>query len=397
MTENDPLSRRLLIPLVLATVASQSSMATVAPLFIKIGQTFDLSIGAVGQIRTVSAIAAVLATFKVGGLIDRFGVRPVLMAGGALAALGAIGSAAAPTFVALLGAQVVVGVGIACLLSSGFAGASEFFPSSQRNRAIGWVVGLQSIAWVVGIPIVGILADAYSWRASFIGVPAAFAIAAMLTAFFIAPKKTDGQAADHVGLLTALTDKSARRWTIAELIAFATWTAEITYVAAFYHVQYGLTATQIGFLLPTGSVTFLFGSAMASRFGDRAVRSRLLVVTSLTMGITAYALFNYAPAILVTLAFGWTMGIAAGLRASASSTLALDQLPDQAGSMMAARTLAVQIGYATGAALGGIAVTTSGFGALGVMMIIGMTVSAAVMRTVPGAKPPADLPRLASS
>ena len=77
------------------------------------------------------------------------------------------------------------------------------------------------------------------------------------------------------------------------------------------------------------------------------------------------------------------MGIAAGLRAVGSSTLALDQLPDRPGAMMAARTGATQIGYLIGASIGGLILDASGFGALGVLMIFGMAASALVMAGVP--------------
>ena len=58
--------------------------------------------------------------------------------------------------------------------------------------------------------------------------------------------------------------------------------------------------------------------------------------------------------------------------------------------MMAARTAAVQIGYPIGASIGGIAVDAAGYGSLGVIMIVGMCASAAVMYTVPaGGRAPA--------
>ncbi|MGB3953607.1 MAG: hypothetical protein WBK99_10800, partial [Solirubrobacterales bacterium] len=97
----------------------------------------------------------------------------------------------------------------------------------------------------------------------------------------------------------------------------------------------------------------------------------------------ASVLFNFHPAVAVTVALGCLMGVGAGLRAVSSSTLALDQIPDRPGAMMAARTAAVQVGYLIGASIGGIAVDIAGYGSLGVLMIFGMAASAAVMASVP--------------
>jgi predicted MFS family arabinose efflux permease len=377
---------RLLFPLPLATIASQSSMASIPPLFVGIASSYGVSIGTVGQVRAISALTAVLATLLVGGWIHRHGARPVMLAGGLLGAAGAALSGLAPSLLVFGLAQAITGVGICFLLSAGFAGAGEFFASGARDWAIGWVVALQSLAWIVGVPLVGLLAEGFSWHYGFI-VPAAFCIVAAVSALLFAPRlDPDLRAGDErSGLLAALADRGGRMWTIGELLAFAVWTAEITYIAAFYADQFGLGEAVIGVLLPLGSLAFMVGSTMARRVGARFSRRTLLIVSTLAMGLIAAVLFGFHPMVWVTLLLAIAMGIAAGLRATGSSTLALDQLPEQPGAMMAARTGAVQIGYLVGAFVGGVIVDSSGFGGLGLLMIVGMAASALVMSRVPTA------------
>lgn len=375
---------RLLFPLPIATIASQSSMASVPPLFVAISRDFGVSVGSVGLVRSVSAAGAVLMTLLVGGWIHRHGARSVMILGGLLAAGGALASALAPGLATLAAGQLLVGTGIACLLSSGFAGAGEFFAPEARNWAVGWITALQSLAWIVGVPLVGVIADGIGWRAAFI-VPATFALIAAGSAVLFAPKlDRDLKAADErTGLLAALTDAAARRWTLAELIAFAVWTGEITYVAAFYIETYGLSEATVGLLLPTGSLAFMVGSTLAERAAGRYSRRAVLALSALGMGVVACVIFNYHPTVAFTAIVGLAIGVCAGLRAANSSTLALDQLPDLPGAMMAARTAAVQVGYLIGAAIGGVAIDAAGYGSLGVIMITGMALSAAVMWGVP--------------
>jgi predicted MFS family arabinose efflux permease len=375
---------RLLFPLPLATIASQSSMASIPPLFVGIAESYGVSIGTVGQVRSISALTAVLGTLLVGGWIHRHGARPVMLVGGVLGALGAAISALAPTLLIFGVAQAITGLGICFLLSAGFAGAGEFFAAGARDWAIGWVVALQSLAWIVGVPLVGLLAEGFSWHYGFI-VPAAFCLLAALAAALFAPRLNPELRAgdERTGLLAALADRGGRRWTIGELLAFAVWTAEITYVAAFYSRQFGLGEAIVGILLPLGSIAFMVGSTAADRVADRFSRRALLIASTLAMGLLAATLFNFHPLLAVTLALAIAMGIAAGLRATGSSTLALDQLPEKPGAMMAARTGAVQIGYLIGAFLGGVIVDSAGFDGLGVLMVVGMAASAAVMAGVP--------------
>lgn len=384
MTRSPDRDIRLLFPLPIATIASQSSMASVPPLFVGIGNQFNASIGTVGQVRSVSAFSAVLTALLVGGWIHRHGARVVMIAGGLLAATGALISALAPNLLVLGAGQAVVGVGIACLLSSGFAGAGEFFSPEARDWAIGWVVALQSLAWIVGVPLVGLLADAFDWRAGF-AVPIAFCLIAASSALLFAPKVAKRPMAidERSGLLAVLADRNGRRWTLGELLAFGVWTGEITYIAAFYIETFDLSTAVVGLLLPTGSLAFLIGSAIAERTARRFSRRTTLLVSSIGMGLLAALIFNFHPVVAVTVCLGLIMGVFAGLRAASSSTLALDQIPDQPGAMMAARTFAVQIGYLVGAAAGGIVVDVAGYGALGAWMIIGMAASAWVMAKVP--------------
>jgi predicted MFS family arabinose efflux permease len=375
---------RLLFPLPLATIASQSSMASIPPLFVGISNSYDVSLGTIGQVRSISALTAVLATLLVGGWIHRHGARPVMLVGGLLGALGAALSALAPTLLVFGLAQAITGVGICLLLSAGFAGAGEFFAAGARDWAIGWVVALQSLAWIIGVPLVGVLAEAFSWHYGFI-VPATFCLIAAGSAAAFAPRLNPSlRAADErTGLLAALADHGGRLWTIGELLAFAVWTAEITYIAAFYSREFGLGEAVIGVLLPLGSLAFMIGSTATGRVGAQWSKRALLIASTLAMGLIAASLFNFHPVFAVTVSLAIAMGIAAGLRATGSSTLALDQLPENPGAMMAARTGAVQIGYLIGAFVGGVIVDTSGFGGLGVLMILGMAASALVMSRVP--------------
>ena len=62
---------------------------------------------------------------------------------------------------------------------------------------------------------------------------------------------------------------------------------------------------------------------------------------------------NVTPAVVFTLCLFFVMALMAGVRSTASSALGLDQLPDQPGSMMAARTASAQLGYMFGALIGG--------------------------------------------
>lgn len=375
-----PGRRARLVPLVLATTATQASIVVLVPILVEVAREFGTSVSAAGQARTVLALTAVAAALAVGPAIDRLGVRPVIVGGGAIAVAGAAGAAAAPSLLAFHAAHVVVGVGVACLLSAGFAGVPAYFGDRDAPWAIGYVVAAQSVAWIVGNPLVGALAEAASWRASYL-VPGGFAALAV-AAGLAAPRAPHRERAPGGGLGAVLRDRSARRWTIAELVSYSAWTAELTYAGAFYVHAYGVGETAVGLLLAAGSLAFVVATLSTARLTRRFGRRRVIVGGALFMGTMLIPVLNVTPSVWFTLGLFWLMALGAGVRSTASSALGLAQLPNAAGSMMAARTASAQLGYAVGAAAGGAVLAASSFGTLGFVLFGVMALSALLVARV---------------
>ncbi|CAN5174721.1 hypothetical protein BH20ACT20_BH20ACT20_06190 [soil metagenome] len=386
-----PSRARRLLPLVLATTATQASIVVLAPLLVEIARDLGVSLSAVGVARSVLAGTAVAVSLAIGPLIDRIGVRPLIVRGAGIALAGAAATAAAPSLGFFYAAHAITGAGVACLLSAGFAGVASSFEPADAPWAMGYVVGAQSLAWIVGNPIVGLLAEAGSWRLSYL-VPAVICLAALATALLAPrtdrPAYAPGNALSiREGLAAVFRDPAARRWTIAELVAYSAWTAELTYAGAFYIESYGVGEATVGVLLALGSVVFLISSLSTSRLTGRLPRRPLLVATALGMGLMLIPLLNVAPAVWVTLAFFCVLAVLAGVRSTGSSSLGLELLPANPGSMMSARTASAQLGYVVGAAGGSVVLAVAGFGELGFVLFAGMAFSALLLARVRSPSP----------
>jgi len=376
---------------VLATTATQASIVVLAPLLVEIARDLGVSLSAVGVARSVLAGTAVAVSLAIGPLIDRIGVRPLIVRGAGIALAGAAATAAAPSLGFFYAAHAITGAGVACLLSAGFAGVASSFEPADAPWAMGYVVGAQSLAWIVGNPIVGLLAEAGSWRLSYL-VPAVICLAALATGLLAPrtdrPAYAPGNALSiREGLAAVFRDPAARRWTIAELVAYSAWTAELTYAGAFYIESYGVGEATVGVLLALGSVVFLISSLSTSRLTGRLPRRPLLVATALGMGLMLIPLLNVAPAVWVTLAFFCVLAVLAGVRSTGSSSLGLELLPANPGSMMSARTASAQLGYVVGAAGGSVVLAVADFGELGFVLFAGMAFSALLLARVRSPSP----------
>lgn len=369
--------RARLAPLVVATMASQALLVVLAPTMVAIGDDLGASIGAVGQARSITAGVAIAASIAIAGRIDVMGVPRLLGVGAGLAIVASVAVAVSPTLAAFLAAHLLVGLALACLLSAGFAGVAAF-SADRRAWAIGYVAGANALAWIVVNPFVGAVNAAFSWRAAQI-VPALIALAALvMSRAAVSPPR--GAAVQR--LRTLFAERSARRWIGAELLAYGAWTSLLTFIGAYFVDSLGVGEATVGWLLASGATAYFAASTRSGMLAAMLPRRRLVAGSALVMAMLLVIQLAVSGSAALGTAIFCLVGLAAGVRTPASSGLGLEQLPDHPGAMMAARTAATQLGYLLGAVIGGAVIASAGFGALGVVLAVGMAGSAVLILRV---------------
>jgi predicted MFS family arabinose efflux permease len=378
-----PSRARRLLPLVLATMASQAVLVVLAPTIVEVGRDLGASVGAIGQARSTLAGAAIATSLVIAPLLDRVGIRPLLLWGAILAIAGSAAAALSPSLAVFLSVHALIGVGFACLLSAGFAGVAAF-PAEDRAWVMGYVVGANALAWIVVNPFAGVLTEALSWRAAH-AVPAAIALWVLVSARTASGRSAAG--ATGLGLRGVFAEPSARRWIVAEMIAFFAWGTHLTFTGAFFIERHGVGETAAGILLALGAAVFFVTSVRGASLVGHLPRPQLIAAVALVLGALIAVQFNAQAVVWLALAAFFLSAVAGGVRTTVSSTLGLGQLPDQPGSMMAARTATTQMGYLLGGLIGGATLAWSGYATLGIVLAAGLLLCAALVLRV--SDPPA--------
>lgn len=378
-----PSRARRLLPLVLATMVSQAVLVVLAPTIVEIGRDLGASVGAIGQARSTLAGAAIATSLVIAPLLDRVGIRPLLLWGAILAIAGSAAAALSPSLAVFLSVHALIGVGFACLLSAGFAGVAAF-PAEDRAWVMGYVVGANALAWIAVNPLAGVLTEALSWRAAH-AVPAAIALCVLVSARAASGRSATG--ATGLGLRGVFAEPSARRWIVAEMIAFFAWGTHLTFTGAFFIERHGVGETPTGILLALGAAVFFVTSVRGASLVGHLPRPQLLAAVALVLGALIAVQFNAQAVVWLALAAFFLSAVAGGVRTTVSSTLGLGQLPDQPGSMMAARTATTQMGYLLGGLIGGATLAWSGYATLGIVLAAGLLLCAALVLRV--SDPPA--------
>jgi MFS transporter, DHA1 family, inner membrane transport protein len=348
--------------------AVQASFLTVAPILPELARDFGVSTATGGQLRTVSGLAGVVAAVVAIVVRRRAGVRRVLTVGLAALALGAVASAAAPSFAALAAAQVPLGAGLALTLGAGLAAAAEWTSPEDRPRVLAWTLLGQPGAWVAGMPVIGLVADV-DWRLAWV-VPLTAAIAAVAGV----RRRRSADPNPTRGETTAASRSIWRRpdvagWALGELFAFTAWSGVLVYIGALLIESYELSAGTTGLALGAAAAAYFPAALLAKRFIVTHARP-LLIGLGLTGAIGTALLGTVMPGPAFSIVLFAAVVAAMGARTLAASAFGLQSAGDDRVAIGALRAAVTQLGYLAGAALGGAALAAGGHAALTTVMAL---------------------------
>lgn len=360
------------VTLLAALAASQAALVVLNPLLPAVARELDVSVATAGQLRTVSGLAAALAALSTGLLAARLGLRGLLLGGVALLAAGSAASAAAPGFALLVVAQAAAGIGIGVSYSAAVAAVADWSTAESRSRVLALALLGPPLAWIVGMPLVGVLGEA-SWRLAWLVVP--LALAAIAVALLLQHRAT-APAATRAGLRAVLTQPGVARWSIGELAAFSGWAGSLVYVGALLDESYELSTAAIGFALGLGALVYVPGNLLFRRWVDTRERA-LLIGLPLAAAATVAVLGAVRPSAWFSLVVFSALCFIAGGRTLVGSARSLGLAPELRLGVTGVRAAAIQGGYFIGAAVGGLALVAGGYGAVG-LAFAGLFVCAAL-------------------
>ena len=281
--------REVGLTLLAALAASQAALVVLNPLLPEVARDLDVSIATAGQLRTLSGLAAGLAALATGLVAGRVGLRGLLLGAVGLLAVGSAGSALSPSFAVLASAQALAGAGIGISYSAALAATAEWSTAETRSRILALTLLGPPIAWIVGMPLVGLLGEV-DWRLAWALVPVSMAIA---SAMLLVRLPATPPAAARARLRAVVTSPGVARWLTGELLAFSGWAGALVYVGALLVESYGLSVAATGLALGLGALVYVPGNLLFRRWVDEHGR---LMLVALALAAAATTLVDDLPA-----------------------------------------------------------------------------------------------------
>jgi MFS family permease len=276
-------SWRALLATYLPALILSTGLGIALPAIPALASSFHVSFGVASGVITLFLIGSLCGTIPAGWLIDRFGRRPVLIAGPLIIALAAVGIAYTTSFTVLLALRFASGFAQQMWLVSRLAAISHGAAANQRGRQISWMNSMDSLGRLVGPMLGGFIAGSFGIQSPFFAY-ALLALAALVPTVLLAgdtPRRVPAAAgANRFNLLEALREIVKPRLAYFGIALFAGLTrgpffADLFHLYAAY--TYHLKPAQIGYLATAAACTALPLGLVAGWLLDKLGRMRTMI------------------------------------------------------------------------------------------------------------------------
>ena len=330
-----------LATLLAVTLTAPMAIHMFLPAIPAVGKAFNVSQPTAQSAFSIALFTMAFATLIFGSLSDRFGRRPVLLAGLTLFTLGAAIGTYAPDIPTLLAGRFLQGAGAACGVVLARAILRDVYGVDRLVKAIAYLTA----AYVLGpmfAPILGgALIDAFDWRAEFVfGAVAGAALTAIAIFFMPETHKSRGRTVGAGTLLMGyrrlLGSLRFCGFAFQPGFASAAFFAHASAASFLITNTLGYSASEFALYFLFFPAGFMLGNVIAGRISHRVAPEHMIVlgcsIAFASMVVMAVLLITGPMTALVLTIPGGIHTFGQGLSQPNSNTGAIATAPELAGT-----------------------------------------------------------------
>lgn len=285
-----------------------------------------------------------LGTLVAGPLSDRFGRKPIILAGSALYAVAALICYIAPSLETLLLARVLQGIGSAGPRTVSVAMVRDLFRGREMARVMSFAMMVFTLIPAVA-PLMGQgIISLFGWREIFLAY-VVFAVITMLWLGLRQPETLPATARRPLalgsliaGTRKVLAHRIVRVSVVAQSLTLAALFATLSSTLGIFDLRFGQGENfplWFALIALVAGLASLLNAQVVVRVGMRTVaRLTYLTQTGLTVGLLVILLLGLMPEPLAfAVHVAWTTGVfaMAGLTLGNLNALAMEPVGDMAG------------------------------------------------------------------
>lgn len=277
---------RLLLALLIAlTALAPVALQIFIPALPAIQASFGTNTGTTQLALSLSIFANAVATLAYGPLSDRFGRRPVVIAGLVIFLVGSTLCALAPSIGLLIVARIIQAAGGAAGMVLARAIIRDLYDREQAASAIAYLTMAMVIAPMIAPVIGAMLMDILHWRAIFVLMAILGILLCWLVAWGLIETRVSPSGSENGGLLRGagllLKDRSFLAYSLQSSFAISTFFAFISGAPYFMIGILDRSATEYGILFMVVSGGFMVGNFISARTARTVGIDRLIWIGNL--------------------------------------------------------------------------------------------------------------------
>ncbi len=376
-----PAARRTLLFVIgFLSFAAVYNGLVMSPVLVQVAQEFGITTGTAGLVVAAYGAPGIAVALLAGPYSDRIGRKPFLVVGPFVMGVFTLLASAAPSFALIVAARIASGVGAAVIFPNANATIADSFPFRERGKAIATVIGMNTMASVVGVPIAGIVAEATSWRIS-VAIVGTLAILASIVLLARMPGAPGTNRELKVRALYALIlrDRSAVAAIGSSFLGALFWFTWATYLVVYFQHTFALSQGVASTVALTQGLGVLVGSQIGGRLGDRTGHRPIVAGSILISAVLLVLLTNLPLPLVAAAALNLLLSCVIGARFATNNTLMTEQVPEARGTMLALSASVAGVAIVVGATVGGLLVDGPGFWLLGIFCFVAAALSASIV------------------
>jgi DHA1 family bicyclomycin/chloramphenicol resistance-like MFS transporter len=303
-------SRLMLLMLVVMTGVAPISLYMLVPALPVLAATFQSDIQVAQMTVSLFMVGIACSQLIMGPLSDKFGRRPVLLAGLALMVTASVGASLAQTMPQLIAARFLQALGGASGMVISRAIIRDLYPRERVGAMFSLVIAVMMVAQMLSALAGGLLEITFGWRAIFYFITAASFSVAILIAIAL-PETRRARSESSGGfrgdVRSLLKSRAFIGYVLCQMLAsqiIFTFAGGGPYIVV---TQMGRTTAEYGAWFATTGFAYLVGNLFCVRFAPRHQLEKLIwfglalqLAGSLLNLTWSFAGINQAP--------GWLFG-----------------------------------------------------------------------------------------
>lgn len=243
---------------------------------------WQISPGDAALLMTAFSIAFAVGAPVLQVLVGHSRRRTLLLSGLVVMLLATLAGAFTASFAWLLMTRIVAGLGAALVSPVANAIGAGLAPAERRGKALAVVFVGVTLSSVVAAPVAAALAEAFGWRAVFIGL-AMIALGSLGWIIATVRDTSYGEPMRLRGLLQLLLRPATAAGLAVVVLQTAAFFATYTLILPLITKHFGASAAEGGVALLLFGLTGIAGNLIAQRVSLHHAADRLLRIVMMTM------------------------------------------------------------------------------------------------------------------